>query len=739
MTFECFPATVVRFCLSVVSCLASIGFLSAADWPHWRGPEQNGVSRETTLPDRWSPDGENLLWRKPEYATRSTPIVMDGRLYTICRANPETNREGEKVICVNAETGDLIWEAFNNVFLSDAPAERVGWSSVVGDPRTGNVYSLGLGCYFQCLEGKTGKVVWSHSMSEEYGMLSTYGGRTNFPVVFEDLVIISGVMTGWGEYAVPAHRFVAFDKLTGEAVWMMSTRVRPEDTTYSTPIITRFAGQSAMVFGAADGSVYAIEPRTGRVIWKYDASTRGINTTPLVVGDSVSCGHSEQNATDTTTLGALFALNGRVKGEIKESDLLWKVPARTVGRCQPMHIAGRIYAVDDGGAMWIIDAQTGKEIGRKKLGRIMFGSMVAGDGKIYVGEATGRWYVLKPSEKGVDVVHDLRLNGEEILGSPIIANGRIYLPTLMAMYCIGSKERATASTIPATPIRPVSQTSSVGNEKIEHIQIVPVESLLKPAQKQKFTVRGYDHNGEFVRNVDAELSLNGSGTIDRAGNYVAGKDSGHAVVLVNAKAGDLTSTARVRVIPPFPWSFDMSDKKVPPTWIGASYRHQPREVDGESVLVKITTIPKGTRSQAWMGPTDLHDYTIQADLMATERDNKRPDMGLINQRYALEMKSEGDTPMLQIRSWTSRLELRFAKTIPFPWNAGIWYTMKFRAENKDGKAVLSGKVWPRDQAEPADWMITAADATPNVTGSPGLFGNASFAEFFIDNVKVNAN
>jgi outer membrane protein assembly factor BamB len=113
----------------------------------------------------------------------------------------------------------LIWEVFTTSSLSDAPAERVGWSSVCGDPTTGKIYLLGLGGHFQCLDGETGKVLWEHSMSEEYGMLSTYGGRTNFPVVFEDLVIVSGVMTGWGEYAVPAHRFIAFDKNTGAAVW----------------------------------------------------------------------------------------------------------------------------------------------------------------------------------------------------------------------------------------------------------------------------------------------------------------------------------------------------------------------------------------------------------------------------------------------------------------------------------------------------------------------------------------
>ena len=63
--------------------------------------------------------------------------------------------------------------------------------------------------------------------------------------------------------------------------------------------------------------------------------------------------------------------------------------------------------------------------------------------------------------------------------------------------------------------------------------------------------------------------------------------------------------------------------------------------------------------------------------------------------------------------------MRFAKTIPFAWKPDVWYTMKFQSENKDGKAILRGKVWPRGEAEPAEWTIEAADETPNVIGSPG--------------------
>jgi outer membrane protein assembly factor BamB len=406
--------------------------VDAMDWYHWRGPSMNGVSLEKNLPESWSPDGENLLWRKEEYASRSTPVYMNGRVYVVCRSFPETTQEGEKTVCVDAKTGDLIWESVHNVYLSDAPAERVGWSSVFCDPETDNVYVLGLGCLFQCLNGKTGQVIWEHSMSEEYGMLSTYGGRTNFPTVFEDLVIISGVMTGWGEYAVPAHRFVAFDKSTGAAVWMLSTKLRPEDTTYSTPVFTTLNGQAAMVFGAGDGAIYAVQPRTGKVIWKYQASTRGVNTTPLVDNGIVYGGHSEQNSADTSVLGAIFAFNGNTEGEIPEDKLLWK-STKSIGRSSPIKIGDRLYAVEDSGNMLVMNATTGDIIQEKKIGRIMFGSLVAGDGKIYACDNTGQFSIMKPTEEGIEVLAKTRINGEEIYGSPIISHGKIYLPTTGAL------------------------------------------------------------------------------------------------------------------------------------------------------------------------------------------------------------------------------------------------------------------------------------------------------------------
>ncbi len=189
---------------------------------------------------------------------------------------------------------------------------------------------------------------------------------------------------------------------------------------------------------------------------------------------------------------------------------------------------------------------------------------------------------------------------------------------------------------------------------------------------------------------------------------------------------------------------------MPITWVGARYRHVIREIDGNKVMVKLTTIPKGTRSQSWMGHTALHDYTIQADVMGATKSEKLPDAGVIAQRYTCDLM--GASQQVQIRSWTPQLG-RFSKSVPFAWQKNQWYTIKFRAAAENGKAVLKAKVWKRGETEPDAWTIEAVDEEPNVVGSPGLFGNAihietqgdlaersdNDAEIFIDNVLVTKN
>src|SRR6056297_1182419 len=131
---------------------------SAADWPYWRGPSFDGSAQATGLAEDWDPEGgegSNLLWKREDIGGPCTPVVMNGRLYTIQRADAGTPREAERVVCLDAATGETLWENRYNVWMSDVPAERLGWSSVVADPQSGNVYALGACGVFNCMDGET--------------------------------------------------------------------------------------------------------------------------------------------------------------------------------------------------------------------------------------------------------------------------------------------------------------------------------------------------------------------------------------------------------------------------------------------------------------------------------------------------------------------------------------------------------------------------------------------------------
>ena len=840
------------FCLlALMTCNLFAQSADPLDWPYWRGPEMNGISREKGLPDSWSPDGENLIWKSEELGTRSTPIVMNGKLYTLVRHNPATTTEAEKVICVDAATGEKKWENRFNVFLSDVPDTRVGWSSVVGDPSTGHVFALGVCGFFQCLDGETGKTIWSHSMSEEYGLLSTYGGRTNFPIIHENLVIVSGVVIGWGEMARPAYRIIAFDKRNGQAVWFQSTRPLPEDTTYSAPAIAVINGQTQLVVGSGDGSVYGFQPRTGKQLWNYDVSPRGINAAITFVGNTVLCGHSEENL-DDTAMGALFALDVTKTGNITKSGEIWRTKEQFIGKTGPLVIGDRVYSVDDGGIFYVNDLKTGALVGKTKIGTMGRGSPVYGDGKIYVVDGNGRWFIFAPDEaKGVKKIHSLRLENGDVNASPIISHGRIYIPCETMMYCIGLKDKKPS----ADPIPPMApETPRENDMKPAQALIVPVESLLKPENKQDFSVLLYNANGQFLsvaKPADVKFSIQGPGKIDESGKYVGPGGNVHAPVMVNAEVGELKAQARIRVIPEItkatPWSFDFNDGQVPVTGVGMRYRHiaidldyftalkkedplaaklyiylttqftnvpapkaifddstpaqlftalkrylglieaittqdqgkekldpslkrlqadgviakfewtgnekiptqlavekGTRKVTGNGVMCKITTIPRGTKSQGWLGHPGSKGYVVQADFMANQVDvgadadknSKLPDFGVNNQRYRLAQL--GAAQQLKLYSWFPHDQK--SHEVPFAWQAEEWYTLKLvvTVEERDGQtvSVCRGKAWKKSDPEPKDWSIEWTDSPPNLTGSPGLFGNAKDSEIFVDNVSV---
>jgi hypothetical protein len=493
-------------------------------------------------------------------------------------------------------------------------------------------------------------------------------------------------------------------------------------------------------------------------------SRRGLNVSPLVVGDTVFMGQPEENLNNSSQ-GMLLAFKAGGKGDITDKATLWKLRGVMEGKSSPILVDGKIYAADDGGNLFIVDAKTGKRLDRiKLLGTIVRGSPLYADGKIYICSTSG-WHCFRVTKDGLKLVQKLRLDStDEVSGSPIISHGRIFLPTGARLYCLGKKDQKPE----ATPI-PAAETEKpvADDDKPTQLLVVPAEALLAPGGKQQFHARLFNDHGQFLKDSDAEFSLTGPGKITKGGEFEAASDNANTATIVAAKVGDVTGQARIRVVPPLPWKFDFQkialepnpktkvpEGQPPVTWIGLRYRHvirqpadkegEPKLFNGRKVMVKLNTIPKGTHSQGWMGPDDLHDYTIQSDVMADTISQTSPeigmsDIGLIAQRYTLMLM--GADQQLRIIYWPPQADTQFfKKVIPFTWKPHVWYSMKFRAETAGDKAVLKGKVWPRDEKEPDAWTIEITDDVPNLVGSPGLFGDTTNkGEFYLDNIQVYPN
>ena len=703
---------------------------AAGDWPHWRGPLQTGMSPVQGLID--SLDADHPIWRG-EFSGRSTPIVMNGQVYVIGRVG-EGITEQERVACFDAESGGLVWEHRFNVFHTTIPYNRVGWANLAGDPATGNVYAHGVQGMLYAFSS-AGDVLWSRSLTEEFGRISGYGGRTHTPFVDGNLVIVSFLNLGWGKQTIPRHRYFAFDKADGELIWVATPGGKPLDTTYSTPVVAVVNGKRLLVAGNADGGVYALEVATGKTQWGFKLSERGINSSVVVDGDRVYAAHSEENL-DNTVMGRVVCYDATGTGNVTSTHELWRADGLQSGYSSPVIHANRLYVVDNSANLHALDANTGARLWETSIGTVGRGSPVWADGKIFATEVNGRVSVISAGAAEGQLIQTAQLQTAggrpaEIYGSVAMAYERIYFVTEEGIYCVGDKEREFS--LGAKTIPPFEEAPTTDGE-LSSVQVVPAEVLAAPGDSVAFQVLGFDAQGRAKGTVAATYTLEGlSGEIDGAWTKLAAGSRGWAG-LVRAQAGELAAAARIRVVPNLPWTedFEAVDIGVNPShWIGAGSKFKVVEMEGGRSLVKPPA-PRGLhRSNVYLGAPSLRGYTIQADMMGSVNKRNRPDMGLIAQRYTLDLM--GNHQRLQVRSWAA--DLRMAQTVDFAWDSEVWYTMKMKVDIVEDIAIVRGKVWPRGGAEPEAWTIEAEDPLPNRNGSPGLYGYSA-ANIYYDNVKV---
>ena len=709
------------------------------DWPEARGPNRDGVSTETGLPEKWALNGQNFLWRAP-YGGRSAPIVMGNR---VCVQNPAGSGTTlqERVMCLDADTGKVVWEYKFNIFQSDIPAHRVGWASPAADPETGNIYALSGGAEAIAIS-KDGKLLWSRSFGEEFAAFTTHGGRTMSPVVDGDLVIVSAAISSWGTQANRTQRFVALDKRTGDIVWSAAPGGRPYDTAYPLPIIATINGMRLYITGNGDGGYQAIKPQTGERVWNFTASKRAINTGAVVKGNLVLVSHGDENL-DSDELGMIGAIDGSQTGDIKQTK--WAVKGMQFGFSSPVIDGDRVYQIENGSRMRAFDIATGRELWKQDLGTVQKAPPVLADGKIYVGTESGKFFILRPGPDRAEVLSMVELplsknsvqqaegTPEPILGGAAVSRGRVFFASSDAVYAFGPKTAKAVTGMAA------DEPAAKGDGAPAWVQVTPTELVLKPGQSVKLRAKLFDAKGRFLREEPATWSLQGlKGTVADGAFTVAG-DPIEQAGLIKATVGALSGEARARVVHPLPWTetFESyADGAVPPGWINAVAGHYAvTTLDGQKVLQKAPDESIFQRGRMFIGPVDWSNYTFDADVRVATKRRQMGDIGITAQRYTLVLY--GNSQELKLEPWEP--EVKRTVTVPFTWKADTWYHLRLRVENMpDGKVRARGKAWAVGDTEPAQWTIDKVDEIGNRQGAPGVFAFAQFGAY-VDNIKIVAN
>ena len=418
----------IRIVLFLVTCIAAP--LQAENWPAWRGPSANGISRETNLPSRWSKT-ENITWKLdlPEWSG-STAIIWGEHIFLNVAQGTDLH-----LWAVDRTKGQPIWKRHLSGGNHQERKQNMSSPSPVTDGRhvwvmtgTGILKAFDFG----------GKEIWVRDIQKDYGRFGLNWGYASSPLLHEDALfvqVLHGMKTDDPSYVL------RIDKATGKTLWRVerpTKAIRESPDSYTTPALLRYGNTTEIVITGGD-AVTGHDPVTGKELWRAD----GLNPTnnpayrivasPFVFGEMVYAPTRER---------PLLALRAGGRGDITTSH---RVFAFDSGPDVPTPVTdGRyLYVVRDNGVMFCIDAKTGKTIyGPERLRPGTYsGSPVLADNKIYVTNEDGVTMVVRAGPK-FEVVAENDF-GEYTLSSPAISEGQLFIRTDKALYAIGRRSTST--------------------------------------------------------------------------------------------------------------------------------------------------------------------------------------------------------------------------------------------------------------------------------------------------------
>ena len=392
----------------------------ADDWPQWRGPNRDGVSKETGLLQEWPAGGPKLLWKVTDLGGGwSTPSIAGGKIFL------QSDQGGEEsVLALDEHDGHRLWSTpLGKVGPNRGPQYPGARSTPTVDGE--QAYALGSDGDLACLESASGQVRWRKNLPKDFGGKPGNWAYAESPLVDGDVL----VCTPGGQTAT----LVALDKKSGDVVWKCAVP-GGDEAAYASVVIANVGGVKEYVQFLQHG-VVGVDAKTGKFLWRYEATGKSPANipTPLVHDNFVF-------SSSGFTGGGLVKLNAENDRVTPSQVYLVKEMGASIGGV--VLVEGALFGTTQTGLV-CIDFAGGKV--RWQSRSVGTGELCYADRRLYVRGDTGPVALVEATpdgyhEKGRFDQPDR--SKAKAWCHPVVANGRLYLRDLGVLLCYDVKAPA---------------------------------------------------------------------------------------------------------------------------------------------------------------------------------------------------------------------------------------------------------------------------------------------------------
>jgi outer membrane protein assembly factor BamB len=371
----------------------------AEDWPNWRGPNYDGISKETGWLASWPENGPKVLWEKAIGTGFASITVSKGKAYTM------GNKEGKDyVYCFDAATGNEIWNKsyecplYNNLH-EGGPCST---PTVDGDA----VYTLSKKGDIIRFNAATGDIVWQKNIQDEYGCKPPQWHFSSSPLIMGDLLILNAGVRG-----------LALNKKDGSLKWQNG----PGIGAYATAVPFDLDGKKRLAM-LVEKEFIGLDVETGKVLWQIPWETYAqINATDIIIS-----GNKLFVSTGYNTGCALYELKSDKPEEVyKNKEISTQLNSAVLWKGYLYGFDGNIGMNSPGkGNLKCMDFETGKV--KWSQGDMGTGSLMLADGKLIILSEDGKLIIAEASPEGFRELASKQILTYQCWTVPVLANGRIY-------------------------------------------------------------------------------------------------------------------------------------------------------------------------------------------------------------------------------------------------------------------------------------------------------------------------